>query len=132
VPFVKKTVQEELEADDIAMQIVLADYQNVLKFPDRLRGMSIGEREDIEMTLAGVVLFFAIDDLMVKVSVGLSGDYNLLFPKDHPPSVYRGARLLHNISERLGKGVVSTASILFNWVEHQMDGVVKHIRQSGG
>jgi len=130
IEVVKKSVQEELEADDIALRIVLADYREVFKAPALLSRLGPDQVFDLQMTLAGLALFFAIDDLIVKVIVGLSGDLDRLFSKGHPPSVFRAARLLHNVGQQIGKAPTQTASALFNWIEHQMDGVVDHIRRS--
>jgi hypothetical protein len=116
IGLIEKTWKQEHEADTIATHLLLASAP---LFPDEpWRSL------EIQSHAAGVLLFFAMDQLITSVVTEISGLDHLAVVSDHPPSSDRASLQREFLDRAGGERLLTVADVCVGWVAHLHDQVI--------
>jgi hypothetical protein len=114
--FLKKTHDQELEADEIGMLLSLRAQE----FDEMLSKVSFGKAAAVQ----GAFLFFAVDHLLNRVRAEMPEFFEQRIVSDHPPSDLRAASLRQTLIELEGPDILQLADALLPIISSHEDRVI--------
>ena len=118
--FLKKTHDQELEADEIGMLLSLRaqEFDTLHAEPFLAKAVAV----------QGAFLFFAVDHLLNRVRSELPAIFRDRILSDHPPSDRRAARLRQTLIELEGPDILQLADALLPIIASHEDRVITALR----